>query len=186
MSKYELTEEFCELNGKRIYRIRALVDFGVVSKGDLGGFVESELNLDQRGFAWVSGDAKIFGDAWISGDARVFGSACVSGDAQIFGSAWISGSARISGDARVYGDASVSGDAHLICGNFLKSPLYIEGSRFAITVNSLDCIFVGCTSMSLCDWRTKHLRLANNYHFSLQEKKEYLFYLNMIEEYFKL
>ena len=168
MSKYELTEEVLELSEKRLYRIRALVDFEAVSKGDLGGFVESELNLDQRGTAWISDNAKI------SGDARVSGNAQVSGDA------------LVSGYAQVSGYALVSGDARLICGNFLKSPLYIEGSRFAITVNSLDCIFVGCTSMSLCDWRAKHQHLAKKYNFTLDEIQEYLLYLNMIEEYFKL
>ena len=43
--KYELTDEFIELcSGKKLYRIRALVTFGVVVAGQLGGFVESEKN----------------------------------------------------------------------------------------------------------------------------------------------
>ena len=35
------------------------------------------------------------GDAWVSGDARVYGNASVSGDA------WVSGNASVSGDAWV-------------------------------------------------------------------------------------
>jgi len=64
--KYELTGEFIEhWSGKKLYRIRALVSFGVVVAGQLGGFVESEKNLDQSlsGDAWVSGDARVYGDA---------------------------------------------------------------------------------------------------------------------------
>ena len=39
--KYELTDEFVEhWNGKKLYRIRALVTFGTVVAGQLGGFVE--------------------------------------------------------------------------------------------------------------------------------------------------
>ena len=40
MLKYELTTEF-KINflGTKVFRIRALVSFGVVSKNDLGGFV---------------------------------------------------------------------------------------------------------------------------------------------------
>lgn len=72
--KYELTGEFIEhWSGKKLYRIRALVSFGVVVTGQLGGFVESEKNLDQSlsGNAWVYGDARVYGDAWVYGDARV-------------------------------------------------------------------------------------------------------------------
>ncbi|MDU1234703.1 MAG: hypothetical protein E6999_01160 [Haemophilus parainfluenzae] len=78
--KYELTDEFIEhWSGKKLYRIRALVTFGSVVVGQLGGFVESEKNLDQSllGNAWVSGDAQVSGDTWVSGDARVSGDASV-------------------------------------------------------------------------------------------------------------
>ena len=78
--KYELTDEFIEIfGGKKLYRIKALVSFGVVVAGQLGGFVESEKNLDQSlsGNAWVYGDARVYGNAWVSGDARVYGDARV-------------------------------------------------------------------------------------------------------------
>ena len=72
--KYELTGEFIEhWSGKKLYRIRALVSFGVVVAGQLGGFVESEKNLDQS----LSGNAWVYGNARVSGDARVYGNAWV-------------------------------------------------------------------------------------------------------------
>ena len=78
--KYELTGEFIEhWSGKKLYRIRALVSFGVVVAGQLGGFVESEKNLDQS----LSGDAWVYGDAEVSGNAEVSGDAWVSGDARV-------------------------------------------------------------------------------------------------------
>ena len=112
--KYELTGEFIEhQSGKKLYRIRALVSFGVVAAGQLGGFVESENNLDQSlsGDAQVSGNAWVYGDAQVYGDARVSGDAQVSGNARVSGNAWVSGNARVYGDAWVYGDAQVSGNA---------------------------------------------------------------------------
>ena len=102
--KYELTDEFIEhWSGKKLYRIRALVTFGSVVVGQLGGFVESEKNLDQSllGNAWVFDDAQVFDDARVSGNAWVFGNAQVSGNARVYGDA------QVYGDARVYGDASV-------------------------------------------------------------------------------
>ena len=78
--KYELTDEFVvHWSGKKLYRIRALVTFGAVVAGQLGGFVESEENLDQSvsGDAWVSGNAQVSGDAQVSGNAQVYGDARV-------------------------------------------------------------------------------------------------------------
>ena len=86
--KYELTGEFIEhWSGKKLYRIRSLVSFGVVVAGQLGGFVESEKNLDQSlsGNAWVYGDAGVYGDAVVYGDARVRSYAVISERKMIFG-----------------------------------------------------------------------------------------------------
>ena len=57
MKKYELTAEFIEKWGKKLFRIKALISFGSVEAGELGGYVEKEDNLAQDGNAWVSGDA---------------------------------------------------------------------------------------------------------------------------------
>ena len=84
--KYELTDEFIEhWSGKKLYRIRALVTFGSVVVGQLGGFVESEKNLDQSllGNAWVFDDAQVYGDARVYGDAQVSGNALVYGNASV-------------------------------------------------------------------------------------------------------
>ena len=74
MKKFELTSEFItNCFGTKLFRIRALVNFGNVEKGDLGGFVEKEENLDQSGNAWVSGNAEVYGNAEVSGNAKVSG-----------------------------------------------------------------------------------------------------------------
>lgn len=63
MKKFELTSEFVTFLGKTLFRIKALVSFGDVAEGELGGFIERENNLDQSGDAWVCGDARVYGDA---------------------------------------------------------------------------------------------------------------------------
>ena len=84
MKKFELTGEFVtNISGKKLFRIRALVAFGNVEAGELGGYVEKKENLSDDGNAWVSGNALVSGDAWVSGDALVSGNAWVSGDADI-------------------------------------------------------------------------------------------------------
>ena len=129
MKKFELTTEFItNALGKKLFRIKALVEFGSVKAGELGGYAEKEENISQDGNAWVSGDARVYGNAWVSGDARVygdawvhgnakvFGNAEVYGDAKVFGNAWVSDDACVYGDAKVFGNAWVSGDA-LVSGN---------------------------------------------------------------------
>lgn len=71
MKKYELTAEFIEQWGKKLFRIKALISFGSVEAGELGGYVEKEDNLAQDDGAWVYGDAKVYGDARVCGNARV-------------------------------------------------------------------------------------------------------------------
>lgn len=43
MKKFELTNEFItNVFGTKLFRIRALVEFGTVKAGDLGGYIEKE------------------------------------------------------------------------------------------------------------------------------------------------
>ena len=70
--KFELTAEFAtNIFGKKLFRIKALMAFGDVKEGELGGYVEKEENLDHDGDAWVYGDARVYGDAQVYGDAWV-------------------------------------------------------------------------------------------------------------------
>ena len=93
VKKFKLTSEFIvDISGVKLFRIKALIEFGNVKAGDLGGYIEKEENLSHMGNAWVSGNAQVSGDAQVFGDARVFGNAWVSGDA------WVSGNAQVSGD----------------------------------------------------------------------------------------
>ena len=76
---FELTDETVVHNGVTLHRIRAtrdLPDYGVTT-GDLGGYVESMDNLEDR--VWVADNAKVYGNARIEGRAYVCENACVYG-----------------------------------------------------------------------------------------------------------
>ena len=76
MKKFELTSETkINIFGKKLFRIKALVSFGVVKTGETGGWVEKEENVNQSGDAWVFGNAEVFGNARVFGNAEVFGNA---------------------------------------------------------------------------------------------------------------
>ena len=158
MKKYELTEETINVFGKTLHRIRATRDFSNVHAGDLGGFIENELNLSHDrdtwvyGNAWVYGESRVYGNALVGGDARVGGNASVSGDARVEGKALVGGDARVEGNALVSGNARVGGNA-LVSGNArVYGNALVKGPR--------DIYWISCIGSR--DGTTTFFRNANN------------------------
>lgn len=61
-AKYELLRNnFINYKGRILFRIRALKDFSDVKKGDLGGYVQSESNLNHNDSCWIYDNAKVYG-----------------------------------------------------------------------------------------------------------------------------
>ena len=133
MKKYEFTGEVKVKFGVTFKRIRALIDFGNVKKGELGGFIEKEENLSHKNNAWVYGNARVYDNAEVYGNARV------------------SGNAEVSDNARVYDDAEVSGDAdYVLIGRI--------GSRLGFTTffrnkNNGVSVSCGCFFGTLAEFR---------------------------------
>ena len=160
MKKYEFTGEAKEFFGRTLHRIRAVIDFGDVKAGNLGGWIEKEENLSHEGKAWVSGQACISGEACvfdeacisgqacIFGQARIYGQACISGEACIYGRACIFDEACIYGEARISGQARISGEA-CIYGQYQHAVIGPMGSRNDFTTffrseNLEICVTCGC------------------------------------------
>lgn len=172
-NKYRLIPEDCKTNyGRKLYRIKALKDFGVVKAGELGGYIESENNLSFDGEAWVCENAEVFdnaricNDAIIGDNARIYGNAkirdkaIVGGNALIYDNALICDDARVYDNAYVYGNAKVFGNARIYGNAVLGDNIIIEkdtdwfvvgpiGSRNGFTTFSLNkdkniYVFCGC------------------------------------------
>ena len=178
MKKFELTTEFItNMFGKKLFRIKALVEFGNVKAGELGGYVEKEENVSQDGNAWVSGDARVYGDAEVSGDARVSGNAEVSGNAWVYGDAWVSGNAWVYGNAWVSGNARVSSDADYALvqgfGTEFRCTTFYRGKNKKIMVNC------GCFHGDLEGFR-KQVKETRNGKIA----KEYLMIADLMEYHF--
>ena len=74
--KYELVmNDSIVHEGKTLYRIRAVRDIVnlsgqvMVSKGELGGYIEEERNLGQTGLSWIYNNGKVYDKATVYGDA---------------------------------------------------------------------------------------------------------------------
>ena len=120
MKKYELTDETKEFDGKTLYRIRALIDFGLVKAGDFGGWIEKEENLSQEGRCWV------------------YDNACVYENASVFENAYVSGNAKVFGNANVFDNACVC-DNTRVCENMRVSYSYTKTDLCKDIAASLRC-----------------------------------------------
>ena len=112
--KYELTtdeENTIHEEGHTLHRIRALIDIPEkdVEAGDLGGFVETEENLSQKGLCWIDRDAMVYGDAVVKGNSYI------TGDSKIYEYAEVDDSyiesCRLYGQAEIYYSDLLSIDA---------------------------------------------------------------------------
>jgi NDP-sugar pyrophosphorylase family protein len=122
--KYKLTDEFIIIGKetiyeKKLYRIKCINAFDNIKLGELGGFIESEKNLEHEGNAWVGGNAKVFDYAYVHDNAKVFDNAEVScyakiiNNSQIFGNAKIMDNALIRNYAKIYDRALINGTAEI-------------------------------------------------------------------------
>ena len=193
MKKYELClDKKISAFGITLFRIKALISFGNVKAGEIGGYIEKEENLSQSGNAWVSddaqvsGDAQVFGDARVCGDARVYDNAWVYGNARVYDNARVSGDARVyddawaCGDARVYGNAWVYGDARVydnawVFGNTHYIQMGPIGSRddtitFMRTKDAEIAVKIGCFFGTIDEFEEKVKETHGNNHHA----KEYL------------
>ena len=157
MKKFELTNEFVTFLGKKLFRIKALISFGNVKEGELGGYVEKEENLSNDGNAWVYGDARVYGNAEVSGDARVYGNARVFGDAEV------------SGNARVFGNADYATVQGF--GSEYRATTFFRTKAGDIGVRC------GCFYGTLDDFRKK----VKETHGDSKTAKEYLMVADLME-----
>ena len=123
----------------------------------------------------------MFGDARVYGSAQVYGSAWVYGDARVYGGARVYGSALVYGSARVYGDARVSGSA------WEKSPLYIQGTKYAFCMAAANKVNCGCQVFTFAGWHKFWRKIAAKFGMTEAEQTEYVSYFNLAcERYGKL
>ena len=157
MKKFELTSDFVTFLGKKLFRIRALIEFGDVEAGELGGYVEKEENLAQDGDAWV------YGNAWVWGNAKVCGNAKVWGNAEVWG------------DAKVYGNAKVCGNADYAYAHGFGS-VYRTTTFFRLKDGGVG-VRCGCFYGTLQEFRDK----VRETHKETKKAREYLMLADLME-----
>lgn len=143
MKHFKLTEE-TKINGfgVKLHRIQATITSEAIGikEGDLGGWVESEANL--QGKAWVSGEGQIFGNARVGGNAYIGRTAIIYENAKITGKVSVTGNAVICGNVKCLGTANIKGpDDHIKQTLDIKGNVTISGD--ATVIGSFSSIIDG-------------------------------------------
>ncbi|HFZ9544317.1 TPA: hypothetical protein ACGMAH_001513 [Streptococcus agalactiae] len=187
MKKYELLkDDTIEVAGKTLFRIKALISFKDIRKGEIGGYVEAERNLSQSGNAWVTGNAWVCDDAWVSGNARVTGNARVSDNA------WVSGNACVTGNAWVCDDAWVSGNAWVTGNAWVSGNAWVETSNdYIVFKNNWSSFrwFTYTKSNKMwrvgCFYGTGDELIKEAYADSEESGRKYELYVNLVKELYR-
>lgn len=161
MKKFELTTESITFLGRTLFRIKALISFGNVKAGELGGYIEKEGNLSHEGDAWVCDNARVCGNAWVCDNARVYG------DARVCGDAWVCDNAEVYGNADI---ATISG-----FGSEYRTTTFFRTKNDEIAVKC------GCFYGTLAEFREK----VKETHGDNRYAKEYLMIADLMEMHFR-
>lgn len=94
------------------------------------------------------------------------------------GNCWIYNNAKICGCARIYGNAVIYGNAEIYNGKWDKSPLYIQGTKWAFYVSSENTITIGCQIHTFEEWQKNYKQIAEK-HDGLEVLTEYIRYFNL-------
>ena len=110
-----------------LHRVQATTDFGDVKKGDFGGFVQGEHNLQRTNSteeaAWIYDEAVVYGNAFVGFNGKVRGTSVVHSDASPLkgnGAMIINGSELI-GNSHVEGRVVLTQGTKLVDSSIINS-----------------------------------------------------------------
>lgn len=137
---YYMTDETKRVDGREVHRIVATEGNKWAAPGTIGGWIESENNLEDG--AWIADNACVYGDA------RVYGNALVEDDAKVYGDAHFHGTESAP--------AILSLDRFLHGGDWTESPYTLPCGSWTAQMTSPDTFRIGCQDYSLDKWRKRY------------------------------
>lgn len=143
MSDETIVVETCngdEVISHTLHRIIAIRNFGEISKGTVGGYVESEENLSHDGDCWI------YDSAMVLEKGKVVENAKVRDNSVVYGNAIIRGSSKLSYWARVFGNAIISDESVVMINGIVCDTSIIEGN----TIITDDATVLGVSKVKGC------------------------------------
>lgn len=108
MRKYEILEnDTIEVDGRTLYRIKALKQIGYVKPGQLGGYIEKESNLSHFGESWIHDNAMAYDNARICDNAKLYERAKAYDNAKIHDNICVCDNVMVCGDTELRGNGHI-------------------------------------------------------------------------------
>ena len=111
--KYVLTDITKIVDGKTLYRIKAVKDFNDVRAGDLGGYIQHEFNLSQRGNCWLYNESCAYDYSQVKDDAIMRDYSMICEQAVLRDKAYMNCHSKASGMALISDDSYLTDYAHI-------------------------------------------------------------------------
>lgn len=145
--KYEITSSYIYVGLHKLYRIRATRDiqnpYMIIHKGEVGGYIESEDNLDPYDESWIDKDvhlcenSKVKDLAYLTGNITLFDNSIVCdkvtmfgyGEIQLFGNSNIYQNARLQNknfESMKINNSSIFGDSDIYGSPFIFNSYIID------------------------------------------------------------
>ena len=130
------------LDGAKLYRIRALKDFGNVKRGDLGGYIEEVDCLSVEGDCWIGRNCAVHAGCHVTGNAVLDGNVELCGHTTVADNAVVSGCV-IAIDCNFKHNSKVTGQLILYhCATSSNSQVTGNGAGYCIVAQHCDKISI--------------------------------------------
>lgn len=147
IKKYEITSSYIYVGLHKLYRIRATRDiqnpYKIIHKGELGGYIEKEDNLDPYDESWIESgvhlceNSKVKDLAYLTGNITLFDNSIVCdkvtmfgyGEIQLFGNSNIYQNARLQNknfESMKINNSSIFGDSDIYGSPFIFNSYIID------------------------------------------------------------
>ena len=100
MKKYEILmdeKNTIEFEGHTLHRIKALINFSDIKRGDIGGYVENENNLSHEGDCWIYDDAKAMDNSAMYGNSAMYNNSRMYDNSEMYNNSTLKNKTRLYG-----------------------------------------------------------------------------------------
>ena len=209
--KYEILmdeENTIEWKGHTLHRIKALIDFNDVRKGDIGGYVEKEKNLSQYGDCWIYNNAKAMDSSRLydnsamydysimfdnsimrdnsemHDDSELHGNSAMYNNSMMFDNSSMHDSSIMYDSSEMHDNSTLNNSAKLYGKLFSKVDDFIEiqnpQGRLVTCVRKGDKILYNVGCQDEIDEETFKWRIENE-NYGLEENPHRKYYYKIIE-----
>lgn len=149
----------------------------------IGGWTSIGGEAVISGFSFISGKTDIYGKAVITDSVFIFGRISIRGEVHIHEKVWITGDVKLTqtlSPIKLYGQTNLNGYSVILGGDFLNTPLQIQGSKDFFNVSSSRTCNIGSRIIDLKSSLRRYKQALKKKNYTSREIKEYIKYFKLV------